>query len=133
MGILDGLLGIAAIVLALTARPLGDLPYHWGVYIGATAGIGAITAFSSILSSYGALGATIFVSVSTIACLGILLRKKFGVVALGLLYVLALVRSLQMIFAHTASFGTRSAFAIASAILAVVNAIYLKNRWGLLA
>ena len=134
MGIVDALLGIAAIVFALKAKPLGDWPYHWGVYIGASAGIGAITAFSSVLSNNGVLGAAVFVALSAIACLGLLLRTKFGVLALGLLYVLSLARSLQMIFAQTPASGLKSVFAISLVVLFVIaNAIYFKNRWALLA
>ncbi len=133
MGILEGLLGIAAIVIALRAKPLGDWPYHWGVYIGATTGIAVISAFSSVLSTYGPMAAAIFVLVSAIACLGLLLRKKFGVLALGSLYVLSLIRGLQVLFAHTALSGKSIAVAFGFGVLVIANAIYFKNRWELLA
>src|ERR1700733_13795283 len=81
-----------AIWISQKAKPLGNMPYRWGVYVG------MITAWMSlplIISSVPALaaghllgGSWLFIDalLAAVAGLGILRRRKFGVVSLGLAY-----------------------------------------------
>ena len=82
-----------AIWISQKAKPLGNLPYRWGMYVGM---ITAWMALPLIVSSFPALanghllgGSVLFINalLAAVATLGILRRRKFGVVSLGLAYV----------------------------------------------
>src|ERR1700722_8337880 len=92
LGILNLLFYGASIWISQKDKPLGNMPYRWGVYVG------MITAWMSlplIVSSVPALagghllgGSVLFINglLAAVASLGILQQWKFGVVSLGLAY-----------------------------------------------
>ncbi len=133
MGVLSGVLGIAAIWIALKAKPLGSFPYRWGVYVGLMALIGTIVTAPSLLPAYGPVESAIFVGLGAATCSGILLRKKFGVVALGLMYSAPIGKPLLTVAAPPGGLAGLGVVLTAFAIFALVNAIYFKHRWALLA
>lgn len=89
----------ASIWISQKAKPLGNMPYRWGVYVGM---ISAWMSLPLIISSVPALagghllgGSVLFIDalLAAVASLGILRRRKFGVVSLGLAYAVLILIS----------------------------------------
>lgn len=148
---------VVAIGISLRAKPLGDKPYRWGVYVGMMAGWMALLLFVSAVLAFAAgllLGGLIlFINAlfAAVSCLGILRRRKFGVISLGLAYAMLILISpylspmpnwpLFVISNQPSSIRelARQAISfpwiISSSFLAaflVSTFIYFKNRWGLM-
>ncbi len=134
MDLAFGILSLIAAWISLKAAPLGSKPYRWGVYTGITT---ALSALRLILSSIPALndlrlpveGVWLVAvgSIAAVAAAGILLRKKFGVVALVVLwvaYIIVLFPTIQ----HVPIWVAYAFFAV----YALGTGVYFKERWSLL-
>ena len=132
------------------AKPIGGLQYRWGTYVGIMSGIGAAAFFLSavalgILSS-GSLGSRAGVGLITVtfvlvfcipyvvASVGILHRKRFGVVtflATWTITVLAMFAPFLSMGARSADVRLRMGISAIVALLVLVapNYIYFVRRW----
>jgi hypothetical protein len=95
--ILNVIFSGVSIWISQRAKPVGDMPYRWGVYLGMVA---AWMALILIVSSVQALGGgqtpggsvlCIVAVLAAVSSLGILRRRKFGVVTFALMYVLLIL------------------------------------------
>ncbi|HTS30570.1 MAG TPA: hypothetical protein VMH81_32080 [Bryobacteraceae bacterium] len=149
MNLVFSVLDLLVIVVALKAKPLGNVPYRWGVYMGGSA---ALLALRLILYAVAAMGdrtqgiaellVILIAALAALGSVGLLLRRKFGIMALAVAYavLLAAARFLdaQGIFPSNPRYQPLSTtgFSIllgAFAVYAFANAVYFKERWKLLA
>jgi hypothetical protein len=85
---------VVSLWIALKAKPLGPMPYHWGTWVGMqTAGQTVLFVIWCVTARLGAslvLTAALYILalMSAIASCGILRRRAFGVVALVCTYLL---------------------------------------------
>jgi hypothetical protein len=97
LGILQFVFYGVSIWVSLKAKPLGNLPYRWAVYVGMiSAWMSLVLIVSSVLGLMGGhwVGASALLVDGLLAALssfGILRRRKFGVVALGFAYLLLIL------------------------------------------
>jgi hypothetical protein len=83
----------ASIWISQRAKPLGNMPYRWGVYLGMVAAWTSLMLIVSSVQALGgghALGGSVLCIVAVLAAassVGILRRRKFGVVTFALMYV----------------------------------------------
>jgi hypothetical protein len=162
MGILDAIVCLAAILISQTAKPFRKLPvmsYRWGMYLGImTAWAAVLWTVSCIdqvrsgsLKGGSALGGIALLCAA--ASLGILRRRRFGILLFGLLNVtvilmtpvlepmqgqplLLIVRSKPVSVSELAT----QIKVVPTALRLVISACYLsftwgyfKDRWGLMA
>lgn len=82
----------ASIWVSLRAKPLGSMPYRWGAYVGMVA---AWMSLVSIVSDVFALGGghlaggsalCVVAVLAAVSSVGILRRRRFGVVGFALVY-----------------------------------------------
>jgi hypothetical protein len=140
------------------AKPLGHMPYHWGAYLGFTAawmaliliGSGVLALVGGHLRGGSAL--CVAAALAAVSSLGILGRRKFGVVAFALMYAalilmapflegvpgqpfLLTVRNQPFSLMELAE-QARSLPSLASllfgAVYFVCTFVYFKKRWRLL-
>ncbi len=134
------------------------MPYRWGVYLGMFA---AWMSLILIVSSVQALGGgqtlggsalCIVAVLAAVSSVGILRRRKFGVVTFALMYVLAILifpfvepmrgqaflvairdkpASLAELAEEVKSFPLLGSLLLA-VVYFVITSIYFKDRWGLL-
>ena len=142
-------MGILSILISLRAKPIGNLPYRWGVYNGLGAALAAVRllgAFFTVPAARADALTTALLSLIVVlmvaASVGTLLRRKLGIVALALAYtvLLAAVRFLDSAGVFASQPGEMPASAISYTILlvcyvlyAIPNVIYFRARWNLLA
>lgn len=155
LGILNLIFYGVSIWISQNAKPLGDMPYSWGMYVGM---ISAWMSLPLIVSSIPALagghllgGSVLFIDalLAAVASLGILRRRKFGVVALGLAYAVLIFTSpylapmpdrpfLFVISNQPSSMTELASQAISfpwvislgfTAAYLVCTFVYFKNRW----
>ena len=147
-----------SIWISQRAKPLGHMPYRWGVYLGMVA---AWTALIFIVSSVQALGGgqtlggsvlCIVAVLAAVSSMGILRRRKFGVVTFALMYVVLILifpfaepipgqafllairdqpASLAELAGEVKSFPLLGSLLFAVVYFAI-TLIYFKDRWGLL-
>jgi hypothetical protein len=157
LAILNFVFYATAIGISLRAKPLVGKPYRWGVYVGMTAGWMALLLFVSAVVAFAAGnlsgGSILFINAlfAAVSCLGILRRRKFGAVSLGLAYAMLVLISPYLapmpnwplfVISNQPSSMTELArqaitfpWIISSACMAVFlvsTFIYFKNRWSLM-
>jgi hypothetical protein len=157
LAILNFVFYVAAVVISQRAKPLGDKPYRWGVYVGMTAGWMALLLFVSAVVAFAAGhlsgGFTLFINAlfAAVSCLGIVRRRRFGAVSLGLAYAMLVLISPYLasmpnwplfVINNQPSSMTELArqaitfpWVISSSFMAaflVSTFIYFKNRWDLM-
>lgn len=97
LGVLQLVFYGVSIWISLKAKPLGNMPYRWGVYVGMiSAWMSLVLLVSSVLGLMGGhlVGASALLVDGVLAALssfGILRRGRFGVVALGFAYLLLIL------------------------------------------
>jgi hypothetical protein len=147
-----------SIWVSVTAKPLGNMPYRWGAYIGMVAAwMSLVSIVSDVLALGGGhlAGGSALCTVAVLAAVssvGILRRRRFGVVAFGLVYTALILISpftepvrgrpfLLEIRNQPASLAEmareiQSFPRLVSIVLAVVylvfTFVYFKNRWALM-
>jgi hypothetical protein len=133
------------------AQPIGRLQYRWGTYVGLMSGIGAVLTFLVFVTSGTSLskgigestgsGLGLFIFAGLIVCvpygvasIGILRRKRFGVVTFLTLWTITVLA----MFSPFLSIGARSADAllklgisalVALLVLVAPNYWYFARRW----
>lgn len=126
---LQGLL----IWISVKAKPIGDKPYRWGTYAAVSTGLVGFSllllAFSSGDSYAKASGAVLGVS-AIWSCIGLLCRRKFGVVMFYITYISLIVggpvfEAVQNQAANLQKEGQVGA----TLVFVVLTAFYLKKRW----
>jgi hypothetical protein len=135
IGALSFVVGVVVpIWIAMKARPLGSLPYRWGVYTGIQMAITAVVLFVLGFSTLGrraAVAGSILVLIGIVAALGAmgtLRRKRWG----ALLSIVMLVVLLVVPFFSAVSYAPQTQQpwqAIPILIVLIVNVFYFKKRW----
>jgi len=128
------------------AKPLAGRPYRWGTYVGIMSGVAAAAIclfaliFSVVLGGFGFVLAILVVTPFTVASVGILRRKRFGVIvflAMWAITVLAMCAGpVLTLFGGKVSgeVAVRAGAlgALALGLLVVPNCIYFAKRWKLM-
>ncbi len=79
---------VAAVRISRKAKPLGNLPYRWGLYLGISYGVGGVIYFCLALAGFGIGAASegvrllILTMLAEIAAVGTCRRRRWGVVVL---------------------------------------------------
>ncbi|MGO9241627.1 MAG: hypothetical protein ACLQBJ_12530 [Bryobacteraceae bacterium] len=148
----------AAIWISQKAKPLGNMPYRWGAYLGLMAAwMSLLSIVSSILAIDGGhvLGGSVLCFVAVLAAVsgfGLLRRRKFGVVVYGLVHAMLILLSpflepirgqpFLMAIRNTPASPTELAGQMKSfpslvalvlfAVYFVFTFVYFKDRWSLM-
>jgi hypothetical protein len=151
---------VASIWIALRAKPLGYMPYRWGTFLGVSYALSSpprlVSAFLAFAAGhlFGGLMFVVEVILSIWSCIGLLQRRRAGVVVFAMLWVVQTMNApflevtpahpfLQTIKIKTPSLSelvTKAKFFpnyrlvfLFTAVSAVVTYIYFKKRWQLMA
>jgi hypothetical protein len=122
---------------SVKAKPIGNKPYRWGTYNGIIAGLVAIPilliTFSSDSDVYGrTVGAFIGTS-AALCCVGLLRRRKFGVVMFFITYVSLFMGGAFVDALRGYSVTTQQQTQAGPMLIWVVlTGIYLIKRWALM-
>jgi hypothetical protein len=140
-----------AIWVSEKAKPIGGRQYRWGTYVGIMSGIGAAAFFLSIVAlgilssgrigslasvglGFGIVFGLVFCMPYAVASVGILRRKRFGVVTFLAMWSITVLG----MFVPFLSMGARStdvrvkmgiSAVIALLVLVAPNYIYFAKRW----
>jgi hypothetical protein len=158
LGVLQFVFYGVSIWISLKAKPLGNMPYRWGVYVGMiSAWMSLVLLASSVFGFMGGhlVGASaLFVDglLAALSSFGILRRRRFGAVALGFAYLLLILiaphlaampdrpfllvvtdqaPSITDLARQAVSFPWVVSLSFTCAYL-VSTFIYFKNRWSLM-
>ena len=133
MVVFQGLL----IWFSVKAKPIGNKPYRWGIYNGIIAGLVAIL-FLLIIFSYDSdlygrtIGAVIGTS-AALCCVGLLRRRKFGVVMFFITYVSLIMAGAFVDALRGHSITTQQQAQVGPMLVWIVlTGIYLIKRWPLM-
>lgn len=116
--------------ISVRAKPLGGKPYKWATYVGITSGVLALSLLCFAIAASNPTGAVMLaglMAIFALACAGILLRKKFGVVFFVLGYSMLILSPRN----GTAKSGQSSSM-LGILIFLVCTIVYFKRRWTLL-
>lgn len=142
LGILVAVIPLSLVVFMLwvsvKAAPLQGRPYRWGTYIGCTSALAALS-FALVavasLEDNNVAGVVIaaFMAVSFGVCgVGLMRRRKFGVVAFFIAYItlVFLPPVLDVVWKSERPIQPRNSLAVV--LYTCVTAVYLIKRWDLL-
>ena len=119
--------------IALKAKPIGSLPYRWGLHLGIWNAIGSFGSLCLAFSAFGkravseGVGFVILAVLLAVAAVGLCRRKRWGVVVFIVTCAWFLV--VPPILTEQAS---QVAEAVPALALLIVNIVYFKKRWKLM-
>jgi hypothetical protein len=129
---------LGPIWFSVKARPIGSLPYKWGLYVGIeTGGVGiillafALSAFGKGVTS-GGIVLTLFAFLAVTTSVGIILRKHWGVLAFVATYtLLILVPAFNANTDYRPGSNTQGQ-SIPTLVFLIITILYFKKRWKLM-
>ena len=117
-------------------------PYRWGTFVSLISGIMSVFyLFAAIGSDTAAAAAdwggavppwpltTLLCTLQALACVGLLRRKRFGVLAFFLASVISIVFSITRVSTGTTSFEVTVGMLVLSCMVSVANLFYFAKRW----
>jgi hypothetical protein len=132
---------IGLMVFSMRAKPLGDLPYCWGTWLGISNGLFGLAFLlvsffvPTAVSGSNLFAAILFVGPFALVSFGLLRRRRFGVVAFFVVNLLFCVIGVLLDWSHHASalepYDPMQALLILipSAIFLGANWSYFDKRW----
>ncbi len=149
---------VVSIWAAMRAKPLGDLPYHWATFVAVGAILSSPSTLVSAVMAFASghvFGGLIFVLITVLSvwcCIGLLQRKRIGVVVYAVAWAMEILSRpfleitsshpfLQTIKINPPSLSELAAGVISfrflisvviTVIPAILTYIYFKRRWRLM-
>jgi hypothetical protein len=133
------LIEVVAIWIALKAKPLGTLPYRWATYLAIEFGLVgiALLASSALAVLKGSIvGLLLFLFAATLFLLSafsLARRKRLGVIAAicgeAYLIILGLANAAKAAPTNNRNSGS----ILLMVVLLVINILYFRKRWSLMA
>jgi hypothetical protein len=119
--------------ISVKAKPLAGLPYRWGTYVGIITGFGAlafllITLVPNIGAYEKGIGAVVGLC-STVCCIGILRRRKFGAVMFVIAYTLMIVVGPFLSILRDQPLTAPVQTVLAQLVFLIMTTIYFQRRW----
>ena len=126
--------------ISVRAKPLADKPYRWGTYVGITTAFVGLVYLLGIIRFFTVHVDSKLIVVSAIACLcailcsiGILRRRKFGVVMFVITYLeILLLGPLFDAMSNQPADPEKQGQGLPVLLFLVITTIYFKKRWQLM-
>ena len=122
--------------ISVKAKPLGDKPYRWGTYVALISGLAGLSFLLITATSgdvYGKACGAVVGTAGALCCIGLLRRRKLGVVMFYVTYVsLFLVGPFLDTVRDQPVEPQKQGQGLPVLIFVVLTGIYLKKRWSLM-
>jgi hypothetical protein len=122
--------------ISVKAKPIGDKPYRWGTYTAITTGLVGFSflwfTFSSGDAYRKAGGAVLGIS-AVLSCIGLLRRRRFGVVMFYIAYTFFIVGGPVFETVRNQAASSQEVGQVGlTLVFLVLTASYLNKRWALM-